>query len=151
MAVARDLAGGKEHVIAVAGDAAFTNGISLRGAQQHRRADQAADRGAQRQRVVHRPQRGRHRPLLPQASSPTSTTSSLHDSAKRIVERFGGKTAMTVARRAEEAAKSMLWPSILFEEFGLQYFGPIDGHNMPLLVETFKFLKTKTAPCCCTC
>jgi 1-deoxy-D-xylulose-5-phosphate synthase len=35
----------------------------------------------------------------------------------------------------------MLWPSILFEEFGLEYFGPIDGHNLPLLVETFKFLK----------
>jgi 1-deoxy-D-xylulose-5-phosphate synthase len=51
-----------------------------------------------------------------------------------------------VARRAEEAAKSMLWPSILFEEFGLEYFGPIDGHNLPLLVETFKFLKTLDHP-----
>jgi 1-deoxy-D-xylulose-5-phosphate synthase len=49
-----------------------------------------------------------------------------------------------VARRAEEAAKSLLWPSILFEEFGLQYYGPIDGHNLPLLVETFKFLKAET-------
>ncbi len=49
-------------------------------------------------------------------------------------------------RRAEEAAKSMLWPSILFEEFGLEYFGPIDGHNIPLLVETFKFLKTLDHP-----
>ena len=49
-------------------------------------------------------------------------------------------------RRAEEAAKSMLWPSILFEEFGLEYFGPIDGHNIPLLVETFKFLKTVDHP-----
>src|ERR1035437_1933173 len=55
-------------------------------------------------------------------------------------------TALEVARRAEEAAKSMLWPSILFEEFGLEYFGPIDGHNIPLLVETFKFLKTQDRP-----
>ena len=30
---------------------------------------------------------------------------------------------------------------MLFEEFGLSYFGPIDGHNLPLLIETFKFLK----------
>jgi 1-deoxy-D-xylulose-5-phosphate synthase len=65
----------------------------------------------------------------------------LHESAKRIVQKIGGKTAVTLARRAEEAAKSMLWPSIMFEEFGLEYFGPIDGHNLPLLVETFKFLK----------
>jgi 1-deoxy-D-xylulose-5-phosphate synthase len=70
----------------------------------------------------------------------------LHDSAKRIIERFGGKTAVSVVRRAEEAAKGMLWPSILFEEFGLQYFGPLDGHNLPLLVETFKFLKTVDRP-----
>ncbi len=70
----------------------------------------------------------------------------LHDSARRIVERFGGKTAVTLARRAEEAAKSMLWPSILFEEFGLQYYGPIDGHNLPLLIETFKFLKAENRP-----
>ena len=40
----------------------------------------------------------------------------------------------------------MLWPSILFEEFGLQYFGPIDGHNIPLLIETFKFLKKEDRP-----
>ena len=49
-------------------------------------------------------------------------------------------------RRAEEAAKSMLWPSILFEEFGVQYYGPIDGHNLPLLIETFKFLKAANRP-----
>jgi 1-deoxy-D-xylulose-5-phosphate synthase len=70
----------------------------------------------------------------------------LHDQAHRILERFGGKTALTVARRAEEAAKGLLWPSMLFEEFGLQYFGPIDGHNLPLLIETFKFLKTLDNP-----
>jgi 1-deoxy-D-xylulose-5-phosphate synthase len=40
----------------------------------------------------------------------------------------------------------MLWPSILFEEFGLEYFGPIDGHNIPLLIETFKFLRSVDHP-----
>src|SRR5262249_49437618 len=45
-----------------------------------------------------------------------------------------------------EAAKSMLWPSIMFEEFGLTYYGPIDGHNLPLLIETFNFLKTENRP-----
>jgi 1-deoxy-D-xylulose-5-phosphate synthase len=70
----------------------------------------------------------------------------MHDRATRLIERFGGKTAIKVVRRAEEAAKSMLWPSILFEEFGLEYFGPIDGHNLPLLVETFKFLKSIDHP-----
>ena len=70
----------------------------------------------------------------------------LHQTAARLIERVAGKTAVKVVRRAEEAAKSMLWPSILFEEFGLEYFGPIDGHNIPLLVETFKFLKAADHP-----
>ena len=35
---------------------------------------------------------------------------------------------------------------MIFEEFGLSYFGPIDGHNLPLLIETFKFLKTQNKP-----
>jgi 1-deoxy-D-xylulose-5-phosphate synthase len=73
----------------------------------------------------------------------------LHDSAARLLERFGGKTgktAVSVVRRAEEAAKGMLWPSVFFEEFGLTYYGPLDGHNIGLLIETFQFLKTQDRP-----
>ena len=140
MAVARDLAGGKENVIAVAGDAAFTNGISFEAlnniAEQTKRLivvlndnEWSIDRNVGAiAGYFHRIVTNEH-------------YNRLHTSAKRIVEKIGGKTAVEVVRRAEEAAKSMLWPSILFEEFGLQYFGPIDGHNLPLLIETFKFLK----------
>ena len=145
MAVARDLAGGKEHVIAVAGDAAFTNGISFEAlnniAEQTKHMivvlndnEWSIDRNVGAiARYFHRIVTNEH-------------YRSLHDSAARIIEKFGGKTAMTMARRAEEAAKGLLWPSLLFEEFGLQYFGPIDGHNLPLLIETFKFLKTLDRP-----
>ena len=62
------------------------------------------------------------------------------------MQKIGGKTALNVMRRAEEAAKGMLWPSMLFEEFGLEYFGPIDGHNLPQLIDSFKFLKTAERP-----
>jgi 1-deoxy-D-xylulose-5-phosphate synthase len=145
MAVARDLAGGSEHVIAVAGDAAFTNGISFEAlnniAEQTKRMilvlndnEWSIDRNVGAiARYFHKIVTNEH-------------YQHLHESAKKIVQRIGGKTAVTLARRAEEAAKSMLWPSILFEEFGLEYFGPIDGHNLPLLVETFKFLKAADHP-----
>ena len=145
MAVARDLSGGSEHVIAVAGDAAFTNGISFEAlnniADQTRRMivvlndnEWSIDRNVGAiARYFHRVVTNEH-------------YKNLHDQAHRILEKFGGKTALTVARRAEEAAKGLLWPSMLFEEFGLQYFGPIDGHNLPLLIETFKFLKTVDNP-----
>jgi 1-deoxy-D-xylulose-5-phosphate synthase len=145
MAVARDLSGGTEHVVAVAGDAAFTNGISFEAmnniAEQTKRMiivlndnEWSIDRNVGAiARYFHSIVTNEH-------------YKNLHDSAHRILERFGGKTALTVARRAEEAAKGMLWPSMLFEEFGLQYFGPIDGHNLPLLIETFKFLKNADHP-----
>jgi 1-deoxy-D-xylulose-5-phosphate synthase len=145
MAVARDLACGNEHVVAVAGDAAFTNGISFEAlnniADQTKRLivvlndnEWSIDRNVGAiARYFHRIVTNEH-------------YRTFHESAARLVEKFGGKTAVTVVRRAEEAAKSMLWPSILFEEFGLQYFGPIDGHNLPLLVETFKFLKAENRP-----
>jgi 1-deoxy-D-xylulose-5-phosphate synthase len=145
MAVARDLAGGKEHVIAVAGDAAFTNGITFEAlnniaVQTKRMIIVLNDNEWSIDRNVGAIARYFHKIVT------NEHYKSLHDSAKRIVEKIGGKTAVEVARRAEEAAKSMLWPSILFEEFGLQYYGPIDGHNLPLLVETFKFLKAENHP-----
>lgn len=145
MAVARDLAGGDEHVVAVAGDAAFTNGISfeaLNNIAEHAKRlivvlndnEWSIDRNVGAiARYFHRVVTNEH-------------YQHLHDSAKKIVQKIGGKTAVNVMRRAEEAAKGMLWPSMLFEEFGLEYFGPIDGHNLPLLVETFKFLKTADHP-----
>ncbi|HEY1902592.1 MAG TPA: 1-deoxy-D-xylulose-5-phosphate synthase [Terracidiphilus sp.] len=145
MAVARDLAGGSEHVIAVAGDAAFTNGISFEalnniGEQTKRLIIVLNDNEWSIDRNVGAIARYLHRIVT------NEHYQHLHESAKRIVQKIGGKTAVTLARRAEEAAKSMLWPSILFEEFGLEYFGPIDGHNLPLLVETFKFLKGMDRP-----
>jgi 1-deoxy-D-xylulose-5-phosphate synthase len=145
MAVARDLAGGTEHVIAVAGDAAFTNGITFEAmnniAEQTKRLivvlndnEWSIDRNVGAvARYFHRIVTNEH-------------YQHLHKTATRLIERFGGKTAVKVVRRAEEAAKSILWPSIMFEEFGMEYFGPIDGHNLPLLIETFKFLKAADHP-----
>ena len=145
MAVARDLSGGKNHVIALAGDAAFTNGISYEAlnniAEQTKRLivvlndnEWSIDRNVGAiagyfHRIVTN-ERYKH----------------LHDSAERLLERFGGKRVVKVARKAEEAAKGILWPSMMFEEFGLKYYGPIDGHNLPLLVETFNFLKSENRP-----
>ncbi len=145
MAVARDLAGGSEHVIVVAGDAAFTNGITFEAlnniaGQTRRLIVVLNDNEWSIDRNVGAIARYFHKIVT------SEQYTSLHDRAKRILEKVGGKTAVEVAHRAEEAAKSLLWPSILFEEFDLQYYGPIDGHNIPLLVETFNFLKAQNRP-----
>jgi 1-deoxy-D-xylulose-5-phosphate synthase len=145
MAVARDLIGGKEHVIALAGDAAFTNGISYEAlnnvaSQTKRLIIVLNDNEWSIDRNVGAISSYLHRIVT------NDRYVYLHERAGRLIEKFGGKTVGHVVRRAEEAAKGMLLPSLIFEEFGLTYYGPIDGHNLGLLIETFKFLKTQNRP-----
>ena len=145
MAVARDKAGGKEHVVALAGDAAFTCGITYEAlnniAQQTKRLlvvlndnEWSIDKNVGAianylNRIVTNPR-----------------FDYLHERAGRFVAMVGGKRALRMARKAEEAAKSMLWPSVIFEELGLKYYGPIDGHDIATLIKTFEFLKTQDRP-----
>src|ERR1700748_492629 len=103
MAVARDLAGGKEHIIALAGDAAFTNGISFEALnnisdQTKRLIVVLNDNEWSIDRNVGAIARYFHRIVT------NEHYNRLHDSARRIVEKIGGKTAVEVVRRAEEAA-----------------------------------------------
>ena len=95
MAVARDLAGGNEHVIAVAGDAAFTNGISFEAlnniAEQTKRLIVVLnDNEWSIDRNVGAIARYFHRIVT------NERYRSFHESAAKLVERFGGKTALTV-------------------------------------------------------
>ena len=66
MAVGRDMAGGSEHIVALAGDAAFTNGISFEALNNIAVANEAADYCAERQRVVDRQECGGDCGVLPQ-------------------------------------------------------------------------------------
>src|ERR1700742_872628 len=104
MAVARDMAGGKEHIVALAGDAAFTNGISFEAlnniaAQTKRLIVILNDNEWSIDKNVGAIARYLHKIVT------NEHVTHLHDSASRLLERFGGKTAINVVRRAEEAAK----------------------------------------------
>lgn len=145
MAVARDMSGGKEHVVALCGDAAFTNGISFEAmnniaAQTRRLIVVLNDNAWSIDKNVGAIAEYFHKIVT------NPTIAGLHDRAAGLLERFGGKAVMHVARKAEEAAKGLIGPGMLFEEFGLSYYGPVDGHNLPLLIETFKFLKAQNKP-----
>ena len=145
MAVARDISGGKEHIVALCGDAAFTNGISFEAlnniaAQTRRLIVVLNDNAWSIDKNVGAIAEYLHKIVT------NPTVAGLHDRAADLLERFGGKAARHVARKAEEAAKGLIGPGMLFEEFGLSYYGPVDGHNLPLLIETFKFLKQQNKP-----
>jgi 1-deoxy-D-xylulose-5-phosphate synthase len=68
--------------------------------------------------------------------------------AKKASERVlaGMPTVRELARRFEEHAKGMVTPSTLFEEFGFNYVGPIDGHDLDALIPTLKNIKELGGP-----
>lgn len=56
------------------------------------------------------------------------------------IDTIGGHF-LHVARKAEDSLKGLFTPGMLFEAFGFEYVGPIDGHNINLLTETFERVK----------
>ena len=59
---------------------------------------------------------------------------------------FGKSKARTMLHRIEDSLKSLLVPGMLFEELGFRYIGPIDGHNLNDLVDTFEKIKDVRSP-----
>ncbi|MEA3432694.1 MAG: 1-deoxy-D-xylulose-5-phosphate synthase [candidate division WOR-3 bacterium] len=54
--------------------------------------------------------------------------------------------ARLAARKLREGVKNLMIPTIPFEELGLRYIGPFDGHNIPMLVEAFESVKNLEEP-----
>lgn len=52
----------------------------------------------------------------------------------------------TTIQRLENSIKSFLVPGMLFEKFGFRYFGPIDGHDLPLVIRTLTDIKNLPGP-----
>ncbi len=59
---------------------------------------------------------------------------------------FGKKVARVGLRKLEESLKNLVSPGIVFDELGLRYFGPIDGHNLEELIRTFNNIKRIKTP-----
>ena len=145
MAVGRDLRGGEENVVVVAGDAAFTCGISYEAlnnvaAQTKRLIVVLNDNEWSIAKNV-----GAIAAYFNDIAT-NPTYAHLHEKAGRFVEAIGGKGARHLAHKVEEGVKNLLLPSVMFEELGLRYYGPIDGHDIPLLIKTFEFLKKQNEP-----
>jgi 1-deoxy-D-xylulose-5-phosphate synthase len=145
MAVGRDKRGVDEHVITVAGDAAFTCGVSFEAlnnvAEQTKRFIVVLN---DNEWSIAKNVGAIANYFNKIATHPTYAH--LHDKAAQFVEMIGGKFALNLAHKFEAGVKNLLVPSVIFEELGFRYYGPIDGHNIALLTRTFEFLKTQNEP-----
>ena len=71
-----------------------------------------------------------------------------YDSVRRSGERVLGVVppVLQFAKRAEEHVKGMMTPGTLFEEFGFNYIGPIDGHDLDVLIATLSNIRQLKGP-----
>ena len=75
-------------------------------------------------------------------SGPTVTN--IRERGKQMMHR--GSRVWRFMSRWEEHVKGMIVPSTLFEELGFNYLGPIDGHDLPLLMRTLRTIQTVEGP-----
>jgi 1-deoxy-D-xylulose-5-phosphate synthase len=68
----------------------------------------------------------------------------MREGGKKVLSHLPG--ALELARRTEEHMKGMVSPATLFEEMGFNYIGPIDGHDLPLLVQTLGNMRDLEGP-----
>ncbi len=145
MAAARDLIDEDSHVVAVAGDAAFTCGPTFEALNNIAHTTRKFivvlnDNEWSIDRNVGAIAKYFH------ALQTSSTYDHLHDKAAEFVEKVAGRSIRDLAGKVERGAKNLLFPNVLFEKFGMRYYGPIDGHDIHVLVKTLEFLKDQDEP-----
>ncbi len=136
MAVARDLSGAKNHVIAVIGDGAMSAGMAY---------EAMNNAGARHERLIVilndndmsiAPPVGAMSAYLARLAS-GKTYLKLRDIGKQLTKSLG-KTIDRTVTRAVEHARGFVTGGTLFEELGFYYVGPIDGHNLDHLLPVLK-------------
>ncbi|HTH70137.1 MAG TPA: 1-deoxy-D-xylulose-5-phosphate synthase, partial [Candidatus Saccharimonadales bacterium] len=130
MAVARDLKGGDEHVVAIIGDGALTAGMAW---------EALNDIGARRTRMIVvlndngmsiAPNVGAVSRMLETVRT-AAPYRELKHVARTVLEHMpAGDLAEEARRRLFNSLKAIFIPNILFEQFGFTYFGPVNGHDL---------------------
>jgi 1-deoxy-D-xylulose-5-phosphate synthase len=163
---ARDQRGSNENVVAIIGDAALTNGISF----------EALNNIAQTTKRFICILNDNEWSIAKNVGAISNYLNKLitHPSYNKLAKDFErfirrlpkGELALMLAHKAEEGFKGALnevslrpsptsiesdgrggyGSSLIFEEMGLRYLGPIDGHDLPLLISTLEFAKTCDHP-----
>ncbi|HER44055.1 MAG TPA: 1-deoxy-D-xylulose-5-phosphate synthase, partial [Candidatus Eisenbacteria bacterium] len=148
IAAARDLRGEDHFVVSVVGDGALSGGLSFEGINQagHLKKNRFIivlnDNEMSISKNV-----GALSKYLTKITTQTLYLQLEADVWELLgkIPSVGGK-AKTLARRIKESIKNLVVPNILFEELGFRYFGPLDGHDVAELIDTFSQLKQVPGP-----
>ncbi len=143
IAHARDKKGGSERVLAIVGDGAMTGGLSFEGLNNlgYNRTQMTVVLNDNSLSIS--PSVGALSTYLTRVLT-NPTYNKIRDDIWNITGKMPSlpsKVIRKFLRKTEEGIKGFLTPGALFEEFGLRYVGPVDGHNLELLIQTFNSVK----------
>ncbi|HEY3746937.1 MAG TPA: 1-deoxy-D-xylulose-5-phosphate synthase [Gemmatimonadaceae bacterium] len=147
MAVARDLNREDFKVVSVLGDGALTCGLAYEGLNNAGASERDFIVILNDNEMSIAPNVGAMSKYLtsiqrnPLYNRVRSAIGSVVDSAPGPLSAVGH-----LVRKWEESMKSFLTPGVLFEELGFRYFGPIDGHDIDALMDTFAAVKDMSGP-----
>ncbi|MEI8573025.1 1-deoxy-D-xylulose-5-phosphate synthase, partial [Methylomonas sp. WH-1] len=143
MAIASQLRGEDKKMVAIIGDGSITGGMAYE-AMNH-----AGDVNANLLVILNdndmsiSPPVGAMNNYLTKVLS-SKFYSSVREESKKALASM--PSVWELARKTEEHVKGMIVPGTLFEELGFNYFGPIDGHDVEMLVSTLEKLKDLSGP-----
>ena len=146
MATARDLRGGKEHVVAVIGDGALSGGMALEALNQA---------GGMGKRLIvilndNKMSISENTGALSRFLSRNlshSTVMHIKQHVARVLSRLPkGETIVDIIRKGEVSFKSFFTPGVLFEAFQFNYIGPINGHDILQLEKHLQAAKELDMP-----
>jgi len=149
IAAGRDLLGDSYKVVAVVGDGALTSGLAYEG------LNNAGHSGRDLIVVLN----DNDMSIAPNVGAMSKylnsvQRNSLYNRVRTAIGDFadhapGPLSAIGLGgwvRRWEESIKAFLTPGVLFEELGLRYFGPVDGHDIGMLIDTFEAVRLLPGP-----
>lgn len=147
MAAARDQKGGHEHIVAVVGDASLACGVSFEALNN-------VESSAKRLIVILNDNEmsisanvGAVSKYLGELLASPRYNRWKH-SIEGVLKRMSGRssTLRRIYYRLEESVKNLFLHSVMFEEFGFRYIGPIDGHDIPRLIAALEIARDDAGP-----
>jgi len=147
MAAGRDINGETFKVVAILGDGALTSGLAYEGLNNagHSERDIVVVLNDNEMSIA--PNVGAMSKYLTSIQR-----NSLYNRVRSAIGEFidhapGPLSSMgTIVRKWEESVKTFLTPGVLFEELGFRYFGPVDGHDIGGMIDTFAAVRAMKGP-----
>ena len=146
LAAARDLRGSAEKVVAVIGDGSFTGGMCYEALNNAGHMKTPCTVILNDNKMAISKSTGAMSKYLSKIMA-APLYNRLRSEIENQLEKFQLQPVKKFLKHTEEGLKNLIVPGMIFEELGWRYFGPIDGHDIELLIETLENVLKINVPC----